>query len=121
MTGADAALTDFGYAFTLTGTAAMTLTFIYLAAERKPLGFFDRAMCVAHAASLTALAVAALFAHHYGRALIIALMLAMLGASARAAIARAPHVHHVVRAPGAERASPHGRRWRRTRRPRPYH
>lgn len=89
MSGTDG-VASYGYAFAVSGTIAMTITFVYLAAERKPLSLADRAMFVALTGALTGLALAETFAHHYARALLLAFVIALFGAAARAVCARAP-------------------------------
>lgn len=73
-------------------------------------------------AVLTVMAFAFIGAHEYARALQAAAYIALLGAgidttARRIALARAA----AAPGPNGERATPYGRRWRRTRRPRPYH
>jgi len=128
-----AALGEYGHAFAVAGSVGMTITFVYLAAERKAPSLADRGMFVVLVAALTAYALGALGAHEYGRAFVCALIIAMVGAAARAAMARAPRPARTASAPRHPDGTfaARGRRWGRAlcacpecearRRPRPYH
>lgn len=90
--------------------------------DRRDGGLIERAVAVGLITALTALAIAFIGAHDYGRALRAAAFIALLGVGLEKSARRAPRarIEGNGAAPG-EGASPYGRRWRRTRRPRPYH
>lgn len=118
MSGADG-LAEFGYAFALTGGIGHAIGFTIAAANRKVPSWSDRALFYVVCGALTINGFGAVFAHEFARGALCAFSLALAGAAYGAAMARAPG--RSAPAPRAEGASPYGRRWRRTRRPRPYH
>lgn len=115
-------LMHFGYAFALAGGIGHAIGFTIAAASRKAPSWSDRALFGAVEAALTINALSAIIAHEYARGALCAFAMALAGTAYGAAMARAPRE---VRAPEpearGESASPYGRRWRRTGRPRPYH
>lgn len=115
-------LMNFGYAFALAGGIGHAIGFTIAAASRKAPSWSDRALFYAVVGALTINAFSAILAHEYARGALCAFAMALAGAAYGAAMARAPRVY-AYGAPieRAEGASPYGHRWRRTRRPRPYH
>lgn len=113
------------YAFAFIGAAGVGwgLEMIF---DQRGGGRIERYVAVGFIAALTALALAFIGAHDYGRAVRAAAFIALLGVGLEAAAHRARADAERARVEGAggargEGASPYGRRWRRTRRPRPYH
>lgn len=107
-------------ALTLTGAAALGwgLAMIF---DHRDGGWIERAGAIGLIAALTALAIAFIGAHDYARALRAAASIALLGIGLEAAARRARAAAASAPEPRGEGASPFGHRWRRTRRPRPYH
>lgn len=127
MSDPNTTLAQFAYAFALAGSVGQAIGFTITAVNRKAPSWSDRALFYVVAGALTINGFGAAFAHEYGRAALCALAMALAGAAYGAANARAARAAspgaEAPSAPGprAESASPYGRRWRRTRRPRPYH
>lgn len=98
-----AGLESFAFAFIVSGTVANTFGFIHYAVARRAPSWPDRVLFVVLVAALSGYAIAAAFAHDYGRALVCALIIALYGAAARAALARAPRpARHESAPPGPD-------------------
>lgn len=114
-------MNDAELVFSMVGAASIGWGLVMIF-NRRDGGLMERAVAVGLIIALTALAITFIGAQDYGLALRAAAFIAILGVGLEESIARAPRVYApgapVARATGA---SPYGRRWRRTRRPRPYH